>query len=64
MCRSLNGLDDFAVSGAAAEVALQIMPNLRFRRMRVLLQKRGCRQNHARRAEPALNGVMTDEGLL
>src|SRR5438105_1497634 len=52
-CR-LHRADDVVVAGAAAEVALERVPDLLFRRARVLLEDRDRGQHHARRAEAAL----------
>src|SRR5437773_1888711 len=54
----LDGLDDVVVARAAAEVALELMANLVLRRLGVALDELRRRHDHARGAEPALQGVL------
>ena len=56
--------DDVDVAGAAAQVAFQRMRDLRVAGLRVLGQQAAGAHHHARRAEPALQAVAGDEGLL
>src|SRR6266478_8396286 len=60
----LNGLDDIVVARAAAEVALELMANLVFRRLGVALNELCRRHDHARGAEPALQAVLLPEAFL
>src|SRR5919112_805789 len=49
----LDGLDDVLVARAAAVVALEPLPDLLLRRVRVLLKQAHGSHDHARRAIPA-----------
>src|SRR5918997_1965193 len=60
----LHGLDDVLVAGAAAEVALQVLPDLLLRGVRVLLEEADGGHDHARRAVTALQPVRLVEGPL
>src|ERR1051326_4260457 len=61
----LDRLDDVLVPGAAAEVALEAVPDLLLRQLvAVRGDERGRRHNHARRAEAALKGMPLPERLL
>src|SRR2546428_4422686 len=60
----LDGLDDIVVAGAAAEVALEPVPDLALRRARVALDELSGRHDHARRAEAALQSVLLPEAVL
>ena len=57
-------LDDVVVAGAAAEVALEALAHLGLGRVRVLVEQRDRRHDHARRAEAALQAVVLLERLL
>src|SRR3712207_1430246 len=52
--RHLDCLDDVLVARAAAEVALEALPDLLLARVRLLLEQTDRGQDHARRALPAL----------
>src|SRR6185503_1284117 len=60
----LHGAQDLGIGAAAAQVSAQRHADLRFTRGGIVLEQRGCREDLARRAEPALNGVVRDERLL
>src|SRR5579862_6176481 len=62
--RHLHRLDDLRVSGAAAEIAGQIMLDVLVARVRMLLQELMHHEDEARRAEAALECAAIDEGLL
>src|SRR3569832_437074 len=53
----LHGLDDVLVARAAADVAVQLLANFRFARVRVPLAQVERAHHHARRAEAALQAV-------
>src|SRR5713101_3640576 len=59
-----NGLDDIVVARAAAEIAVELVPDLFFRRLGVALEELGRGHDHARRAEAALQPVLLPEGVL
>ena len=56
-----NGADDLVVAGAAAEVAGEPVARLGFRRIRIAVQQGLGRDQHARRAEAALQRRMLEE---
>src|SRR5690349_16708463 len=56
-CRGLDRLHDVLVSGAATEIALERVPNLFFTGIWVALKQIDRRDDHARRAKPALKPV-------
>src|SRR5512135_2390708 len=56
--------DDVLVAGAAAEIPLEPVPDLRVGRLRVRREEVARRQDHARRAEAALEAVLLAERLL
>src|SRR5215813_4650996 len=60
----LDRLDDVVIAGAPAEVALELVPDLVFARVRVALEDLVRRHDHARRAETALESVLLPEALL
>src|SRR6059036_3419349 len=62
--RGPNRGDDVLVAGAAAEIALERVPDLGVARMRVLTQQVGGGHDHSRGAEPALQSVFVPERLL
>src|SRR5713226_9682050 len=62
--RPLHCLNDVHVAGAPAVVARERPADLLFRRVRVLLEKRGCGDHHARGAVAALQPVLLVEPLL
>ena len=62
--RRQDGVDDLLVAGAATEVPAQRVSHALGRRRRLLRQERLGRQQHARRAEPALHRAAVDERLL
>src|SRR6476660_7307507 len=59
--RGLNGLDDVLIAGTTAEITLERVPNLRLARIRVALEQIDRGQDHARRAETALEPVLLPE---
>ena len=59
-----HGSDDLAIAGAAAEHAAQGILGLRLAGLRHPLDQRGCRQQHARRADAALGSAVVLERLL
>src|SRR5205823_5269934 len=63
-CRVLDRLHDVLVTRATAEVAFERVPDLLVGRMRVALEQRHARQDHARRAVAALQTVFLPESLL
>src|SRR5215471_5411108 len=62
--RPLDGLHDVVIAGAAAEVALEPVPDLALGRLGIALEELRRRHDHARRAEPALQPVLLPEALL
>src|SRR4051794_38498281 len=60
----LNCVDDVLVAGAAAEVPGEAFADLPFRGLRVVLQQRDGRHDHARRTVTALQAVFFPEALL
>src|SRR5207249_7573034 len=60
----LDRLDDIVVARAATEVALELVPDLVFRRLRVAFEHLVGGHDHARRAEAALEPVLLPEALL
>src|SRR5229473_322897 len=60
----LNGLDDIVVARAAAEIAVELVPDLFLRRLGIALEELRGRHDHARRAEAALQPVLLPEGVL
>src|SRR5438309_8095903 len=62
--RGRDRLDDVHVPGAAAEVALQALPDVVLGRGRVLLEKVGGRHDEAGGAVAALQAVLIPESLL
>src|SRR3954468_7785575 len=59
-----HGLDDAVVAGAAAEVAAQRDPHLVLARHRRPLEERRGGDQHARRAEAALDAALVEESAL
>ena len=59
-----NGLHDFDVAGASAEIAGNRLLDLEFGRVWVLIQKSLPSQNHPRRTKAALDGSVFNKGLL
>src|SRR3989337_4515444 len=59
-----DGSDDVLVAGAAADVALDGVPDRLIGGVRLAGEKVGGGHQHARRAEPALETVLLPEGLL
>src|SRR5579884_838444 len=59
-----NGVDDVLVAGAATEVAVQRLSNLRLVGTPIALEQVDRRHDHSRRAIPALQAVLLDESLL
>src|SRR5882672_754330 len=62
--RLLHGLYDVLVAGAAAQVALEPVPDLVLRRVRIALEQVRGSHDHAGCAEAALQGVLLVERLL
>ena len=62
--RRQRRLDDVLVARAAAQVAVQTAPYFGFGRVRVVAQELVDRDDHARRAEAALQAVLFPERLL
>src|SRR5207249_2196466 len=60
----LDRLHDVVVAGAAAEVALELVADLLFRRLRIALEQLVGGHDHTRRAEAALEPVLLPEPLL
>src|SRR5206468_3746671 len=60
----LDRIDDVLVAGAAADVALERMPNLVFARLRVLLEEAHGGEHHATRAVATLERVVLVKALL
>ena len=61
---ALHRFDDFRISGAAAEIAGEIVLDVVVARIGILLQQLMRHQHEARRAEAALERAAIDEGLL
>src|SRR3954451_5070390 len=62
--RLADGEHDVVVARAAADVALDRVPDLVVRRVVVPRQQVRARHDHPRRAEPALQAVLLPEGVL
>src|SRR5512140_1613951 len=62
--RLRDRFDDTDVPGAAAQVAAQRFADLGPRRTRIAIEERDRRDQHAGRAEAALDGAFVDERLL
>src|SRR6266511_5406194 len=60
----LDGLDDVVIAGAAAEIALQPVPDLGLRGPRVALEELRGRHDHTGGAEAALEPVHVPEAFL
>src|SRR3990172_2445167 len=60
----LDSSDDLLVAGAAAEVALQAVPDLLVAWVRMPLEDLQRGQHHPRRAEAALQPMLLPEALL
>src|SRR5207237_10657409 len=60
----LDRIDDLGVAGAAAEVAFERGADGLAIRARLATEEGERRQQHARRAEPALHRAVADEGFL
>src|SRR5262249_37973175 len=63
-CRVLDRVDDVLIAGATAEVAVESVPDLFFRRLRIPHQQLMRGENHPRSAETALQPVTFPKGLL
>src|SRR5215472_10536181 len=63
-CRGFHCVDDVLISGAAADIAFQAMPNLIFSRGWIALQNLLRSHDHSRRAESALQPVLVPERFL
>src|SRR5215469_10591418 len=63
-CRGFHCIDDVLISGAAADIAFQAMPNLLFRRGWIALQDLLGRHDHSGCAESALQPMFVPERLL
>src|SRR5262249_45515495 len=50
----LHGLDDVVIAGATAQIALELLPDRLFGRLRMTLDEVDGAHHHPRRAEPAL----------
>src|SRR5258708_40259919 len=62
--RGLHGVDDVLVAGAAAEVAFDAVPDLRFGGVRIALEDLFRGHDHAGSAKSALRAVLVPEGFL
>src|SRR5262245_21380155 len=62
--RVLDGPDDVVVAGAAAQVSLELVPDLSLARVLVALQDLVGGHDHAGRADPALEPVLLPDALL
>src|SRR5438445_4957404 len=60
----LNGLDDFLVAGAPAQVSVEVRCDLLRGRLGVVFEQGFGHHDHARRAEPALQRARIHERLL
>src|SRR5207244_9612515 len=60
----LDRLHDVVVAGAATEVALELVADLLFRRLRIPLEQLVGGPDHTRRAEAGLETVLLPEPLL
>ena len=61
---TLNGFDNVMIARASAEIALQCVANLGFRRAGIMLEKICCRHDHAWSAKPTLEAMFFLEALL
>src|SRR5690349_18394612 len=57
----LHGFDDVLIAGASAQIAGQLLANLGFRWIRLVLQEHVGAHHHAWRAEAALQAVTVPE---
>src|SRR5690349_20267949 len=64
LSRSLDCADYVLISGAPAEISFQTMPDLVVGWVRIIRQQLFRAQDHARRAEAALQPVLVPERLL
>src|SRR5215471_5521594 len=62
--RLLDAGDDVLIAGAAAQIALQAVPDLLFGGLGLALEQLAGSQDHAGRAEAALKAVFLPEGFL
>ena len=62
--RLLHGFHDVVVAGAPAQVAGEPLANVGLARIRLVLQQRVRREQHAGRAVAALQAVLIPEALL
>src|SRR2546428_9899140 len=62
--RPLDRLDDVVIASAPAEVAFQLVTDLLLGGARIAFEELGGRQDHARRAEAALQAMLLPEALL
>src|SRR4030095_5529787 len=62
--RPADGAHDVLVAGAAAEVALDRIPDLGLGRIGVVIEQPAGGHEHARGAEPALQAMALHEALL
>src|SRR6202035_5797673 len=63
LCGELHCIDDFLISGAATEIARQRFADAILARGLIGLQKTVRRDDHPRRADPALGGAAFEERL-
>src|SRR5881397_2559315 len=59
-----HGAHDVLVAGASAQVALEALADLLVAGVRILPEQVRCRDDHPRRAVPALQRVLLVEGTL
>src|SRR5665213_725205 len=64
LSRGSHCVHNMLISGAAAQVALEPMPDLLIARVGIAIQDLLRRHDHARRAEAALQSVLIPEGFL
>src|ERR1051325_2885293 len=62
--RRLHRVDDVLIPRAPADIAFQPFANFFFRRIRIAIENLFRRDDHPRRAEPALQTMLVPERLL
>src|SRR5687767_285172 len=60
----LDRLDDIVIAGAAAQIAIEPLPDLPLRGIRLALEQVDRAHDHARRAEAALQRMVLAKGRL
>ena len=64
LCRVLHGVNDMLITGATTKISFQSVPDFIFGGAGISLKELMCRDDHARRAEAALQPVALPESVL